>query len=133
MMGGIAAFQLASYSYMVDITTPSTRTRRLAILDSFVSIGGLIGLQLGTFLKKKFGFITVFSIGASLIVVSLLYLVFFVKEKKREKEERSCAEEKVEDLTIRLDGGEVLVVLSDGEVTVEQSAGGQCGRWAVLG
>ena len=54
---------------------------------------------------------------------------------KRETKQQlsSFAEEKVEDLTIRLDGGEVLVVVSDGEVSVEQSAGGQCGGWEVLG
>ena len=107
MTGGVAAFYLASYSFMVDITTPSTRTRRLAILDSFMSVGGLIGLQLGTLLKRKFGFISVFTTGVVLMTLSLVYLIFFITENKRKKEERSG----VEEVAIRLDSGEVKTVV----------------------
>ena len=117
MTGGVAAFFLAAYSFMVDITSPTSRTRRLAILDSFMSIGGLIGVQLGTLLKKKFGFITVFTTGTGVVSVALIYLVFFIKENKRQGKvdtsqetpedpgaERSGVDD---DVGIRLDKGEI--------------------------
>ena len=119
MTGGFAAFSLAAYSFMVDITSPTSRTRRLAILDSSMSIGGLIGLQLGTLLKNKFGFIAVFTTGTAVVSVALAYLVFFIKENKRQQEQvqadkepsgEPCAE--VEDVDIRLDKGETLATLA---------------------
>ena len=43
LTGGATCFYLASYSYMADITTPETRTRRLSLLDCFMPIGFCIG------------------------------------------------------------------------------------------
>ena len=149
MTGGVAAFFLAAYSYMVDITSPTTRTRRLAILDSFMSIGGLIGLQLGTLLKKKFGFITVFTTGTVVVWVALIYLVFFIKENKtqgevntsKETSELPCTEiTGVDDVGIRLDKGETTAMMTLWQpqppltvVCVVKTVVGQSGGLAVPG
>merc|ERR1712055_279117 len=55
--GGAICFYLASYSYMVDITKPETRTRRLSILDSFIPVGFIAGLPFGTYIKNNFGLV----------------------------------------------------------------------------
>ena len=52
LTGGATCFYLASYSYMADITTPDTRTRRLSFLDAFMPIGFIIGLPIGTWLRN---------------------------------------------------------------------------------
>ena len=39
LTGGNICFYLASYSYMVDITTAEDRTRRMSILDSALPAG----------------------------------------------------------------------------------------------
>ena len=52
LTGGATCFYLASYSYMSDVTTPDTRTRRLSFLDAFMPIGFIIGLPIGTWLRN---------------------------------------------------------------------------------
>ena len=52
LTGGATCFYLAAYSYMADITSPETRTRRLSLLDCFMPIGFCIGLPLGTWLRQ---------------------------------------------------------------------------------
>ena len=53
LTGGATCFYLASYSYMSDVTTPDTRTRRLSFLDAFMPIGFIIGLPIGTWLRNS--------------------------------------------------------------------------------
>ena len=85
LTGGYSAFFLASYSLMVDITPDQTRTRRLSFLDAFWEIGFLIGVPLGTFIKNQHGYIAVFSVAAGVIFFCILYVIFIVKEKEKEK------------------------------------------------
>ena len=105
LTGGYSAFFLASYSLMVDITTTETRTRRLSFLDAFWEIGYLIGVPLGTYIKKQFGYIAVFTTAAAVIFSCILYVIFMVKEKKKidnSEEEEVNADD---DLKIKLDKG----------------------------
>ena len=53
LTGGATCFYLASYSYMSDVTTAETRTRRLSFLDAFMPIGFIIGLPIGTWLRNR--------------------------------------------------------------------------------
>ena len=105
LTGGGPAFYLASYSLMVDITNsnPDTRTRRLSILDSFIPIGFLTGLPLGTFLKNQFGYVLVFCVGCLAVLLCIIYVVFLLKE---EVESPSPEEEKDGELTVKLDKGQ---------------------------
>ena len=104
LTGGGPAFYLASYSLMVDLTntSPETRTRRLSILDSFIPIGFLTGLPLGTFLKNKFGYVLVFCVGCLAILLCILYVVFVLKE---EKGPSASEKDKDGELTVKLNKG----------------------------
>ena len=90
---------------MVDITNtnPDTRTRRLSILDSFIPIGFLTGLPLGTFLKNQFGYVLVFCVGCLTVLLCILYVVFLLKE---EVGPSPSGEEKEAELTIKLNKGQ---------------------------
>ena len=107
LTGGGPAFYLASYSLMVDITntSPETRTRRLSILDSFIPIGFLTGLPLGTFLKNKFGYVLVFCVGCLAVLLCILYVVFVLKE---EQEKSPSGKDKEGELTVKLNKGLLL-------------------------
>ena len=80
LTGGATCFYLASYSYMTDITSPETRTKRLSLLDSFMPIGFLIGLPLGTFIRNNHGFVALFATAALIILTAILYVFFVLKE-----------------------------------------------------
>ena len=107
LTGGGPAFYLASYSLMVDITNtnPDTRTRRLSILDSFIPIGFLTGLPLGTFLKNQFGYVLVFCVGCLTVLLCILYVVFLLKE---EVGPSPGGEDKDGELTVKLNKGQSL-------------------------
>ena len=106
LTGGAAAFYLASYSLMVDITTPETRTKRLSLLDSWACIGYAIGLPLGTFLKESYGFVTLFSISACLRLSCILYVVFVVKEQKKNVDHQDNETPEDAELKLKLDRSE---------------------------
>jgi len=84
--GGAICFYLASYSYMVDTVHPSTRTWRMSILDSFMPIGFMMGLPLGTFLNNTFGPTVLYLTGVATISLAILYIFFFVKDHKALRE-----------------------------------------------
>ena len=86
MTGGATCFYLASYSYMADVTSPETRTKRLALLDSFMSFGYMMGLPLGTFIKNQYGFVTLFSTASMIILTTILYVIFVLKETVKKEE-----------------------------------------------
>ena len=98
LTGGGPAFYLASYSLMVDLTNTGDRTRRLSVLDSFIPIGFLTGLPLGTTIKSQYGYVAVFCAGCIVILLCLLYVFFMVREEKQEKQEP-------EDLSVQLNRG----------------------------
>ena len=80
LMGGATCFYLAAYSYMADITTPETRTRRLSLLDCFMPIGFCIGLPLGTWLRNNHGFVALYLTAGSMVLLAMLYVLFILKE-----------------------------------------------------
>ena len=112
LTGGGAAFYLASYSLMVDITTPANRTRRLSFLDSFMPIGFVIGLPLGTFIKKTYGYVTLYSMAACVILSCILYVVFVVKEEKKKVKQPEDQTEEDDELKIKLDKSKTSVTAS---------------------
>ena len=52
----------------------------LAVLDGFFSLAYLIGLPLGTYLKKHFGYIPLFSTTIIISLVTVLYTVLFISD-----------------------------------------------------
>ena len=110
LTGGGAAFYLASYSLMVDITTPDIRTTRLSILDGSLSIGFVIGRPLGTFLKESYGFVTLFSIATCVILSCILYVVFVVKEQKKNVGYQENETKEDSELKLKLDRSELKTV-----------------------
>jgi hypothetical protein len=59
-----------------------SRTWRLSVLDSFMPLGFMVGLPLGTALKNACGPTIVFITGAVTVVIAMLYVLFFVKDNR---------------------------------------------------
>ena len=78
--GGSTMFYLAMKSYLCDITTQEERTTRMAVADAFASVGWLIGMPLGTRIKKNFGYTTLFSTTLGIAVTGFLYTLVFLKD-----------------------------------------------------
>ena len=81
--GGEIVFGLGVYALMADITTEENRTKRMAVLDSFVFVGLATGFVLGGVIKKSYGWTPLYLTSMSLIVINILYVIFFVKEKRK--------------------------------------------------
>ena len=69
--GGNIVFFLATKCFLVDITSEENRTTRMAVLDAFYSVGYLIGLPLGTYIKKEFGYVPLFSMTLGLVICAI--------------------------------------------------------------
>ncbi|XP_061401831.1 probable peptidoglycan muropeptide transporter SLC46 [Musca vetustissima] len=82
LSGGWFVMLMGVFSYIADITTEEERTLRIGILNVCFSVGVPIGTALSGVLLKKIGFYGVFSISASLYVVSLFYGFFFLPEPR---------------------------------------------------
>lgn len=79
-MGSWVVFNMAVYSYVADITTPETRTRRLAILDAVWYMGWPLGRLLGGWLYRLAGYAPVFGLSTGLWITCFLYTLLLVQE-----------------------------------------------------
>ena len=52
----------------------------MAVLDAFYSVGYLIGLPLGTYIKKEFGYVPLFSLTLGLVICAMIYTAVFIKD-----------------------------------------------------
>ena len=86
-------FGLAMFALMADITTEENRTKRMAIMDAFGSVGIAIGFFLAGLIKDKFGWTPLYLTSMTLIIVDILYVILFIKESKR-LEQKSPLENK---------------------------------------
>ena len=50
------------------------------MLDGFYSVGYLIGLPLGTHLKKYFGYVALFSTTIAITFLTILYILIFITD-----------------------------------------------------
>ena len=91
--GGAVCFYLSCYSYMVDAVHPASRTWRMSFLDSFMPMGFLVGLPLGTFLKNTYGPTVLYLTGVITISLTMLYIFFVVKDSRKVREAKESAEE----------------------------------------
>ena len=80
--GGAATFFMAANAYIADITSPATRTKRMAFLAGLWPVGSNIGKALSGLIKSNFGLMYNFVFGMVISLVSVLYIVIFVPDSK---------------------------------------------------
>ena len=80
LTGGTIVFFIATKCFIVDITSVEKRTTRLAVLDAFYGVGYLIGFPTGTFIKKQFGYVPLFSLTLGLSIFAMIYVAVFIKD-----------------------------------------------------
>ena len=52
----------------------------MAVTDAFFGVGYLIGLPIGTYIKKEFGYVPLFSITLGLVICAMIYAAVFLKD-----------------------------------------------------
>ncbi|CAK1544116.1 unnamed protein product [Leptosia nina] len=83
LTGGWFTMFMGVFSYIADVTTEEQRTLRIGIVNLFYSLGVPVGAALSGILVRKIGLYGVFSLSASLYVLSFLYAFLRIKEVKR--------------------------------------------------
>ena len=80
LTGGSIVFFLATKCFIVDITSEENRTTRMAVVDAFYGVGYLVGLPIGTYIKKEFGYVPLFSLTLGLVICAMIYVAVFIKD-----------------------------------------------------
>ncbi|XP_078682545.1 lysosomal proton-coupled steroid conjugate and bile acid symporter SLC46A3-like isoform X2 [Branchiostoma floridae x Branchiostoma belcheri] len=80
LTGGYACVLMTTYTYITDITDNNTRTWRIGILEAMTGLGATIGSALGGVMVDELGFMSVFILYLVLNAVSIVYVVFWLKE-----------------------------------------------------
>ena len=76
-------FFLGCYSYITDISTPKSRTKRLAFLDGLFPIGFFTGMALSGFMKKELGYIPHFGIAMGCAIAAMLWALVILKDSRK--------------------------------------------------
>lgn len=80
--GGSVSLMMAAYSYISDISTHETRTKRIALVDLMFIISSPIGLYLSDVLFKSVGYSGVYGISSLMLFSCIVYAITFIKETK---------------------------------------------------
>ncbi|CAG9787165.1 unnamed protein product [Diatraea saccharalis] len=83
LTGGWFTMFMGVFSYIADVTTEEQRTLRIGVVNLFYSVGVPVGAALSGILVRKIGLYGVFSISASLYILSFFYGFYRIKEVKR--------------------------------------------------
>ncbi|KPJ02439.1 Solute carrier family 46 member 3 [Papilio xuthus] len=83
LTGGWFTMFMGIFSYIADVTTEEQRTLRIGIVNLFYSLGVPVGAALSGILVRKIGLYGVFSLSATLYILSFFYGFFRIKEVKR--------------------------------------------------
>lgn len=83
LTGGWFTMFMGVFSYIGDVTTEEQRTLRIGIVNLFHSVGVPVGAALSGILVRKIGLYGVFSVSATLYILSFLYGYFRIKEVKK--------------------------------------------------
>ena len=110
LTGGSIVFILATKCFIIDITTEENRTSRLAVTDAFFGLGYLIGLPIGTHLKKHFGYSALFSVTLGLAACALVYAFLFIKDSYHfvKDEKKTVFDDEREANAIKCDKGKII-------------------------
>ncbi|XP_037296821.1 solute carrier family 46 member 3 [Manduca sexta] len=83
LTGGWFTMFMGVFSYIADVTTEEQRTLRIGIVNLFHSVGVPVGAALSGILVRKIGLYGVFSVSATLYILSFLYGYYRIKEVKK--------------------------------------------------
>ncbi|CAG4945130.1 unnamed protein product [Colias eurytheme] len=83
LTGGWFTMFMGVFSYIADVTTDEQRTLRIGIVNLFYSLGVPVGAALSGILVRKIGLYGVFSLSATLYILSFIYGFYRIKEVKR--------------------------------------------------
>ncbi|XP_035738036.1 proton-coupled folate transporter-like isoform X1 [Vespa mandarinia] len=78
--GGLCIILLASFSYISDISLEKDRTWHLAYLEILISLGLIVGIFIGPYIFKLYGYPVTLSVAAMSIMLANIYVLFFVSE-----------------------------------------------------
>ncbi|KAJ2947658.1 hypothetical protein O0L34_g17462 [Tuta absoluta] len=96
LTGGWFTMFMGVFSYIGDVTTEEQRTLRIGVVNLFYSVGVPVGAALSGILVRKIGLYGVFSLSATLYVISFFYGYYRIKEMKRPdlnyKKTKNCCE-----------------------------------------
>ncbi|XP_058810746.1 lysosomal proton-coupled steroid conjugate and bile acid symporter SLC46A3-like [Phymastichus coffea] len=91
LTGGWFTMIMGTFSYMGDITSVESRTVRVGVVNSFLSLGVPVGMALSGVLYVKIGFYGVFGIAAGCYLFSFMYGLLVIREAPRAIELRKNA------------------------------------------
>ncbi|KAG9336138.1 hypothetical protein JZ751_002485 [Albula glossodonta] len=80
--GGYVSVFLSCFSYVADVTDASCRTRRMALAESMIFIGGMVGFLLSGVLLHRFGFVQTFGSYCVCHALSILYVLLWLRSPK---------------------------------------------------
>ncbi|XP_032882277.1 solute carrier family 46 member 3-like [Amblyraja radiata] len=93
IFGNYAAVSLSVFSYMADVTTAENRTKRIAIVQAMIYIGGTVGFLLSGWLLQNFTFTHVFGVYCGCQLLSICYILLWLQESKHPAECTHLSEE----------------------------------------
>jgi len=80
--GGFTCLLLGLYSYLADITSVTTRTARIGLLDVFLFAGVPVGIFTSAYIYKYSGYYGIFVTSFVLQVFSFLYIALFISDTR---------------------------------------------------
>lgn len=90
LTGGWFTMFMGVFSYIADVTTEEQRTLRIGIVNLFYSLGVPLGAALSGILVRKIGLYGVFSLSASIYILSFFYGYYRIQEVKRSDIQLVC-------------------------------------------
>lgn len=84
LTGGHVSIFLSCFSFLADITmeSSSSRTLRMAIAESMIFVGGMVGFLLGGFLTQEVGLVAAFGAYTACHVLAILYILLWLRDPK---------------------------------------------------
>lgn len=82
LTGGHVSIFLSCFSYLADLTmgSNSSRTLRMAVAESMIFVGGMMGFLLGGFLEQEFGLKAAFGAYIGCHVLAIHYIVLWLRD-----------------------------------------------------
>ncbi|XP_075970203.1 lysosomal proton-coupled steroid conjugate and bile acid symporter SLC46A3-like isoform X1 [Anticarsia gemmatalis] len=81
--GGYVMVFMGVFSYISDITDERSRTFRIGLVNLFLTVGIPIGMALSGIMLKLFGYYGVFSIAATIYVITICYGFFCLESNTK--------------------------------------------------
>ncbi|KAM4625936.1 proton-coupled folate transporter [Polymixia lowei] len=83
LSGGTSSLFLSSFSYIADLTASkggANRTKRMAVAEAMIFVGGAIGFLLGGYLVQQYGPLSAFSSYCCCQFLSIVYILFWLRD-----------------------------------------------------